>query len=220
MVGATLTIAAYRGEGGHGKRRMMERADRRAESTALAVIPAAAAPRQEMRGGPLVIDLHPAFERLPARAGFARPPRRRRHGVVAVGLGVAVLAALVGLRRPIVEAVPPLGGVFAAIGLPVNLLGVELDDVTASRVFRGGYEHLRVEGAVVSVAAEAVALPPVEIVLVGSDGAEIDRGTAVLGAGVIAAGGTIRFAAEFADPPAEATGIAVRLGDARPFEVR
>lgn len=56
--------------------------------------------------------------------------------------------------------------------------------------------------------------------LLAADGAEVGRRTAVTGAAVIAAGGTIRFAAEFPDPPAAATGISVRLGGENFLEVR
>ncbi|MCC6735811.1 MAG: DUF3426 domain-containing protein [Bauldia sp.] len=198
----------------------MERANRRAEGTALAMRPALDAGRAAVRDrNPLVIDLHPAFERPPPKQPAARTVARRHRGVLFALLAVAAVTAFVALRRPIVEIVPPLGPAFAAVGLPVNLAGVELDDLRASRIFRGGYEHLRVEGAIVSVAADTVTLPPVEVILLAADGAEIGRRAMAIGADVIAAGGTIRFATEFPDAPAAATTITVRLGDARPLEV-
>lgn len=198
----------------------MERADRRAESTALAMIPAVVSPRQA-RGErpPLTIDLHPGFVRLPA-PGRVQAPRKRRRPVLLVALLVlAAASSLIALRHPIVAAVPQLGGLYDAIGLPVNLQGVELDDLRASRVFRGGYEQLRVEGAIISVSRETVPLPPIEIILLRADGTELGRRIAVAAADVIAPGGTIRFATEFPDLPSEAATITVRLGDGRPLEV-
>lgn len=198
----------------------MERADQRAEGTALVTMPAVGyqRPRSADRP-PVVIDLHPGFVRLPP-AARAPAARKRRRPVFRIAIvAVAAISAAIALRQPIVEAVPPLGGLYEAIGLTVNLLGVELDDVRASRVYHGGYEQLRVEGAIVSVARETVALPAIEVILRGADGTEIGRRTAVVAAEIIAAGGAIRFATEFPDLPAEAVTITVRLGDGRPFEV-
>lgn len=196
----------------------MERADRRAEGTALAMMPALLSrPRADTRP-PLTIDLHPGFVRLPAPAR-AKVRRRNRRPALLVTLAVVGAVSLVAFRHPIVVAVPQLGGVYAAIGLPVNLAGVELDDLRASRVFRGGYEQLRVEGAIVSVSRESVPLPPIEVILLGADGGEIGRRMAVTAATVIAPGGTIRFATEFPDLPAGAATITVRLGTGRSLEV-
>ncbi len=196
----------------------MERAHRRAEGTALAMIPATPSPPRSGARPPLTIDLHPGFVRLPAPAR-AKVPRRRLRPALLVTVALAGAVSLLILRHPIVAAMPQLGGIYAAIGLPVNLAGVELDDLRASRVFRGGYEQLRVEGAIVSVARETVPLPPIEVVLLGADGAEIGRRMAATAATVLAPGGAIRFATEFPDLPAGAATITVRLGSGRPLEV-
>jgi len=195
----------------------MERADRRAEGTALALMPARPPPRANARA-PLTIDLHPGFVRLPPTA-HTLATRRRRRPVLVMTLALAGAISIVAFRDPIVAAMPQLGGLYAAIGLPVNLAGIELDDLRASRVFRGGYEQLRVEGAIVSVAGETVPLPPIEVILLGADGGEIGRRMAVAAAAVIAPGGRIRFATEFPDLPAGAATITVRLGSGRPLEV-
>ncbi len=198
----------------------MERADRRAEGTSLAMTPAVRSPPSRSGDRPaLTIDLHPGFVRLPppARAPVVR--KRRRPALLVALLFVAAAISLVALRHPIVAALPQLGGVYDAIGLPVNLSGVELDDLRASRVYRGGYEQLRVEGVIASVAREAVTLPPIEVILLGADGGEIGRRVAFAAAEVIAPGGRIRFATEFPDLPAQAATITVRLGAGRPLEV-
>ncbi|MCW5713397.1 MAG: FxLYD domain-containing protein [Bauldia sp.] len=197
----------------------MERADRRAEDTALAVMPATGPVPRTRHRPPVIIDIHPGFVRLPPAVRGPAVRKRHRPALLAALAGLATATVLIALRHPIVEAVPQLGGIYGAIGLPVNLQGVELDDLRASRIFRGGYEQLRVEGAILSVARKTVALPPIEVILLGADGAEIGRRTAVVAASVIAPRGTIRFATEFPDLPSEAATITVRLGDGRPFEV-
>ena len=56
----------------------MERADRRAEGTALAMTPGAALSARPRDRAPLILDLHPGFVRLPPSGSTARRPKRRR----------------------------------------------------------------------------------------------------------------------------------------------
>ena len=102
----------------------------------------------------------------------------------------------------------------------MNLSGIELEDLRATRIVRGGFEQLRVEGTIVSVAGRAVPLPLIEVVLFATDGAEIGRRAAVAAAEVIAPGGAIRFATDIPDLPAEATSIVVHFGDDHTMAVR
>lgn len=202
----------------------MERAERRAEGTALAVTPAITILPPTIVASthrPIIIDVHPGFAReaprMPRAPASVRPRNRKLRPIL---LAVALLTAAVGFRGTLVEAVPALGGLYRAIGLPVNLSGIELRDTHATRIYRGGWEQLRVEGTIVSVAGEAVPIPLIEIVLLGSDGREIGVRQAEAIAATIAPGGRIPFAVDFPDLPSGAAEIILRLGDGQTIEVR
>ena len=175
-----------------------------------------------------IIDIHPGFPepraaQAPGRA-LPRPARSRRSfkGLAALLLVALALGAAVLFRGPIVEQVPQLGGLYAAIGLPVNLHGIELQGITAARIFPGGWERLRVEGTIVNITDHVVTLPTIELAIRGADGQEIGRWQAAGGGDRLEAGASLRFATEFADPPAGAASIALRLGAEGPrsIEVR
>ena len=73
-----------------------------------------------------------------ARAGTAMPSARRGLAGLspATAAGLAILAALplaCLARVPVVRALPQTAGLYARIGLPVNLRGLELRDVVAYR---------------------------------------------------------------------------------------
>jgi hypothetical protein len=187
---------------------------------AVFVPPQRRAPSRRPAAAPLVIDVHPGFPAPPrprpsAARTLVKPAEKRstRGFILAGALLLTALVAVVAFRAPIVSAVPQINGVFAAIGLPVNLLGIEMHDVNASRVWEGGWEQLRVTGVLVNVTDQPVAVPAIQLTIVDASGAVIGQWQQAVLEGELAPGSTLPFTTDFPEPPAEAARISVRFGD-------
>ncbi len=171
----------------------------------------------------LVIDLYPGFAE-PLRAG-PRPrmlpaPKARgrnlRAAMLTAALALVAIGSALAFRHAIVAAVPQLGGLYAAIGLPVNLHGVELRGVVAGIVYPGGWKRLRVEGEIANIVDRTVAVPTIELAILGPDGTELAAWQAAPTADGLAPGAAIPFVTEFADPPEGARRIVFRLAAGAP----
>src|SRR6185312_6727493 len=105
---------------------------------------------------------------LHARLPMARMRRLARW--VALVLLVAVLGGGVLLRNSIVQQLPGLAGLYAAVGLEVNVVGLEFEGVRTLKSLQQGAEVLVVDGKVRSVAGHEVILPQVIVTLLGAKG--------------------------------------------------
>jgi hypothetical protein len=145
---------------------------------------------------------------------MVRPPQKKSiSGYVLAGavLLTAVVAA-VAFRAPLVGAVPQLNGLFTAIGMPVNTLGIETHDVAATRVWEGGWEQLRVTGTVENVTAAPLTAPALELTILDADGAVLGRWEQAIAEGALVPGTLLPFTTDFPEPPENAAAIALRFG--------
>ena len=118
-------------------------------------------------------------------------------GVLAVALGGAVV-----FRQQVADLVPATAPAFAAIGLPVNTLGLVIEGVKQQKTFQAGRPVLSVTGAIRNVRKSSIEAPPIRINLVDKAGKPV--------AGVLAQplnaklppGATRYFAVTLPDPPA------------------
>jgi hypothetical protein len=154
--------------------------------------------------------VHMAPPRPPTRAQRLLLPRPNSALFVLAGSSLAFMAAL-GLRETAVRAVPPLARAYAAIGLPVNLRGLEIHDLTSSLLQDASGSVLTVEGKIVNIRPRAVAVPPVRIGVEGSDGHEIYTWTTAVPKAWLAEGETIDFRARLTTPPADAHTVLVKF---------
>ena len=88
-----------------------------------------------------------AADRTPARSPAARPFISAVAGLASI----AFFFAFLGGRENAVAAIPDLAGFYEVIGLPVNLQGLAIDDLTAIRRKSGGGAGLIVAGVVVNL---------------------------------------------------------------------
>jgi hypothetical protein len=168
----------------------------------------------------VVIDLYPGFDRLNAplhrrtakRAASARP----RIWLWAALILIALIAGLVALRGPIVEAVPPLSTAYTAVGLPTGPAGLAFDDVQVVRVYSRGWVGLNLDGTITNPTGRQVTIPSLTLTLRASDGTELQSLPLRPSQQVINPGGSARFMTEIADPPAGTFDLVLRLGDAPP----
>lgn len=95
-----------------------------------------------------------------------RPPRLPM--TVAAVAALAFVFAFVGGREAAVTALPDLAGLYAALGIPVNLDGIAIEDVAAERAPAAGGSVLVVSGSLRNVSGTRQAVPSLVAVLYDS----------------------------------------------------
>ena len=161
----------------------------------------------------------------PARAW--REARETRRETVKAGVSgvawaaagvmvVALLAAAVVFRAAVVRAAPPTASVFATIGLPVNIAGVEFDSLSAQPVLRDGQALVVVTGVMRNVGERPVTPTGVRVALLDPRDRELAVTVARSTGGAIPAGETRGFTVVVENPPAGATNVVAQLTDAPP----
>jgi predicted Zn finger-like uncharacterized protein len=144
-----------------------------------------------------------------ARTAAKRMPRLRRlagrvrrlAAPVACAAALAGAMAAVAARAEIVAAMPATGGLYAAIGLPVNPVGLAIADVSARLGAGGDKSLLAVEGALVNLRGKETAAPNLRIALRAADGRELYVWTTRPPKDRLAAGERAHFIARLAAPP-------------------
>ncbi len=162
--------------------------------------------------------------RLAASISLAPAPRDRLPGwaaAVAILLGAS---ALIALREKIVDVAPPAAKAFAAIGLPVNLAGLELREVRSHIEMDGARKVLAVEGEIANMRRESRSVPPVALTVRGEDGQAKYAWTTRAAKSRLEPGETIAFRARLASPPESGADVLVRFSSleeaGRPGSVR
>ena len=150
------------------------------------------------------------------RAQAAAPPRPARGAPIPL-LAFLALTTLgvsgVAMRVRLVAQVPALAPAFAAIGLPVNLRGLELRDVKATVFADKGRETLGVEGEIVNLRDRTAPIPRLRFSLRTGDGREIYVWTGAAQVERIERRGTVLFRARLASPPDRAHDVLVRFAE-------
>lgn len=165
------------------------------------------------RAEPMPLFEPPRRSRRPVEA----PARRRRPGLrraAAILIAAAAPMLLVGKRESVVAALPGTARAFAAIGLPVNLAGLELRNVSSQIAEDGGQRVLAVVGEVANVSTRPVSPPPLAVSLRGADGRAIYVWTAEAPKAKLAPGESVAFRTRLAAPPDRAREVVVSLAEA------
>jgi predicted Zn finger-like uncharacterized protein len=174
---------------------------------------------------PVARIVDPAAEEEPrltatdAAGGDIYLPRRARGGLdrlasiaLAVMLLVLAAAAAYQYRTQIVRFVPPLGGLYAKIGLPVNARGLEIRKPEWRIETRNGRPVLVVTGEIANVAKHPVAVPRLSLLLRDDKGHELYRWSAAIDdVKSVKPGATAPFTTTLESPPAEAHDIEIRF---------
>jgi predicted Zn finger-like uncharacterized protein len=142
--------------------------------------------------------------RLPAAKLF------RMIRIAAVGLLVAVVAGGLLFRTEIVKLAPSMAGVYAALGMGVNVVGLEFSEVSTVLSRRGDSDVISVTATIRGVEARRVVVPPVVVSLLDAKGAPLYQWSVMPPAADVEPGEAVAFSAELASPPEGATQL--RLG--------
>lgn len=145
-----------------------------------------------------------AARKLPAAKLF------RLIRLAAVALLVVVIAGGLLFRTEIVKLAPAMAGVYSAIGLGVNVVGLEFSDVSTLMSKRGDSDVISVTATIRGVEARRVVVPPVVVSLLDAEGTSIYQWSVMPPAPDVEPGEAVAFSAELAAPPKGATQL--RLG--------
>ena len=151
------------------------------------------------------------FVPAPIKTG-RKPPAKARDkgggsrglvlGVVALGVLATAGGAAAVFREQVAGMVPGSAAVFAAIGLPVNDLGLSFEGVTWKPTFLAGRPVMAVTGAIRNTTKKAVEAPGVRVSLVDKAKAELVAYELTVTNARVPPGGLRYFAWNLPDPPA------------------
>lgn len=144
-----------------------------------------------------------------------RPPRRRSLTFAAmpalICVLILILGALVALRQQIVRHAPQTASLYAQLGIPVNLRGLQFDSIRTVRETKEGVPVLVVEGEITGTRARLTEVPRLRFAVLDRNGKEIYAWTARPERTLLPPGETLPFRSRLASPPAEASEITVRF---------
>jgi len=143
-----------------------------------------------------------------------KPAPKKPPLALIVGAGVAaVLAVTAGavvlLRQQIADVAPGTAPLFAAIGLPVNTLGLVFEGVKSKPMLQAGRPVWSVTGSVRNVRDEPVAAPPIRFSLLDKAGKPVASLVADALNVRVPPGAVRYFAVTLPDPPAGAHDLEV-----------
>jgi predicted Zn finger-like uncharacterized protein len=150
------------------------------------------------------------------RLPLARLRRTVRVLGVAALAGVAVLA--IWARVAIVERYPAMAGIYSAVGLPVNVVGLDFADVETLRTLRDGKEVLLVSAKLIGLRGKPVAVPPVVVTLLDGTGAGIYEWSVAASTPTLKAGEHAVLETQLGVPPAAAERVRLSFAGGAPSQ--
>jgi predicted Zn finger-like uncharacterized protein len=169
-----------------------------------------------VEGPPVAAPPEDDLEFVTAPVTPIRKPETKKKPSAAATIAAAVLAGLVVvggavvlLRQQIAGMIPATAPMFAAIGLPVNTLGLVLEGVKSKPLLQGGRPVWSVTGAVRNVRDEPVAAPPIRLTLLDKAGKPVATLVADALNARVPPGAVRYFAITMPDPPAGAAELEI-----------
>jgi len=182
----------------------------------LAEIRAAIAPKPKPQLSPpidpaLLSKTRRAFNARQASLTKMLPMARMRRLARIVGAAIFAFILLFGIfmRTELVRWYPQLAGLYAAVGLAVNVTGLEFTDAKTVTALRSGKTVMQITAKIRSVTNQLVSVPPVQVSLFDASDAIIYEWTVTPQAAEMAPGDVLDFSTEVNAPPQGA--VRVRL---------
>jgi len=123
---------------------------------------------------------------------------------------IAVIVVFGGgalFRNDVVTLFPDLGGLYEAVGLKVNVIGLEFGAVKTPRTPREGRDVMIVSAKIRNVAGHNVAVPPVLVSILGEKGETLYQWTARPPAPYLAPGESVGFETQLNAAPKAAASV-------------
>jgi len=151
---------------------------------------------------PLTGDDLPRVFRDRAEEG-RRNRRAALNGVVWMGGALAVLALValaIVFREGVVKAWPPTASLYAGVGLPVNVVGLVIEQPHFEAVLQEGHTGIAVSGVLRNITDHPVLAPPLRISVLNGEGKRVAGQYAALADNRIPASETRIFHTIILDP--------------------
>jgi predicted Zn finger-like uncharacterized protein len=133
-------------------------------------------------------------------------------GVVWAGLAGA-FAVMVGLtvlmRQDVARLWPRTAGAYAAAGLPVNLVGLTIENQHAQPTLKDGHAAVTITGMLHNIRDHAIAPPPLKISLLNPAGRALVVKIEDPAGAMIPPGEARKFVVDMLDPPISATDVEI-----------
>lgn len=152
-----------------------------------------------------------------AAARRARPGKRRLQWpslsrLQALILGLLIVdAMLIGWRADVVRLLPQMASLYDSIGMPVNLRGLSLDDLSTATEMHDGVPILLVRGKVVNVTGAMIEVPRLKLIVRNAARREIYSWTVAPSAARLLPYRSTEFSSRLASPPAGSKDVMVRF---------
>lgn len=163
-------------------------------------------------------------EPAPPKTGAAPAPAAPRSGQVQLAqvAGWAVLIMMVGgigwsavqYRQFIANVWPESASVYAALGMPVNVRGMALTNISYKQDIEDGLPVLSVTGKVVNISNHELPVPMLRAVLTDDSKREVYRWTFSAGLPTLQAGAEGEFSTRLSSPPPEARNLNITFAEA------
>ena len=167
-------------------------------------------PQSEAPAGLSGDDLPRVFrERITAQR---RAKKAMTKGALAAFAGLAVIALLtlaILSRNAIARAWPQSASAFAAVGLPVNIVGLAIEEQKASLGYEEGRPAVLVTGSLRNVSDRPVTAPPLRITLLDAEDQSIGVKVSRIVNAEVPAGETRSFAVRLQDPPESVANVEI-----------
>lgn len=129
---------------------------------------------------------------------------------MAAAMAVVVVAALI-FRIDVVRIMPGSAGAYAAVGLPVNTVGlvIDRDSIKAQPSMQEGHAAVTITGAIRNITEHAVTAPPLRVELLSKDDKRVAGQLAAAADARIPPGEVRHFSITFLDPPRSAKDLQI-----------
>jgi predicted Zn finger-like uncharacterized protein len=185
--------------------------------------PVPAEPEPEPLPPPAPID--PAVQRKRQRAfsqrqsSLARTLPLARVRRFARYAGIVLLTAALGggiwFRTDIVRSWPDLAGVYSAVGLGVNVIGLEIREMRTVRTMRAQGDVMLVSARIHSVAGRAVPIPQVIVTLLDANNLPLYVWSVAPQARELEPGEVVDFETQLSSPPANTASVRLTFANGR-----
>ncbi|MGV8833741.1 MAG: zinc-ribbon domain-containing protein [Devosia sp.] len=150
-----------------------------------------------------------AFSRPEDKIVDEHPLARLRMALRIVGATAlaGVLAYAYLGRVQVVQRFPAMAGVYEAVGLRINVVGLDFSDVTSLQTLRNGKEVLIVSAQIVGLSPNPVLVPAVVVTLIGPQGEGVYQWSVQPAVRDLMAGERSTFDTQLTLPPGAATRV-------------
>lgn len=132
--------------------------------------------------------------------------RRAARVVGALALSAVLATAYFG-RVQLVQRYPAMAGVYEAVGLGVNVIGLDFSNVTTLRTLRDGKEVLIVSAQIVGLMPEPAPVPAVVVTLIDTNGHGVYEWSVTPSVRDLMAGERATFDTQLTLPPGDAARV-------------